>query len=265
MLTLPRSILIVMDWARRELTQLNQQPAQALISAAFDNIHNVLSNVGVLENSAGEPTKVGAMVTSVMGMSGPQRTRATIQRTFNEFLGVLEEAIANELQHSLHLFALFEAVDRQFLNLARAVVRESNAQDEQYADLLSSLWARVLGPDVGRVRKYERNMVLLQNVREKTVRNKGVLVEHNQRLLALKANLETLRRKLVSPLVRSVNSSTLSLEEQIRGLEDAGGYLDAVRTRQKGKLMEILYGGGGGGGSESGRRMIEDDGRAGSR
>ncbi|KAL8395100.1 hypothetical protein RB595_002856 [Gaeumannomyces hyphopodioides] len=255
-------ILIVIDWARRELTQLNQQPTQALLSAAFDNIHNVLSNVGVLEDSAGEPTRVGAIVTSVMGMSGPQRTRATIQRTFNEFLGVLEEAIANELQHSLALFALFEAVDRQFLNLARAVVRESNAQDAEHADLLSSLWTRVLGPDAGRVRKYERNMVLLQNVREKTVRNKGVLVEHNQRLLALKANLETLRRKLVSPLVRSVNSSTLSLEEQIRGLEDAGGYLDAVRTRQKGKLMEILYGSGA---SESGRRTIEDDARAGPR
>ncbi|KAL8327695.1 hypothetical protein RB597_003831 [Gaeumannomyces tritici] len=256
-------ILIVMDWARRELTQLNQKPTQALISSAFDNIHNLLSNVGVLENSAGEPTKMGSVVTSVMGMSGPQRTRATIQRTFNEFLGVLEEAIASELQHSLALFALFEAVDRQFLNLARAVARESNAQDEEHADLLSSLWARLLGPDAGRVRKYERNAVLLRNVRDKTVRNKGVLVEHNQRLLALKASLEALRRKLVSPLVRSVNSSTLSLEEQIRGLEDAGGYLDAVRVRQKGKLMEILYGGGGG--AEAGRRTIEDEARAGPR
>lgn len=254
-------ILIVMDWTRRELTQLNQQPTHALLSSAFDNIHNALSNAGVLEDSAGEPTRVGAVVTSVMGMSGPQRTRATIQRHFNEFLGVLEEAIANELQHSLALIALFEAVDRQFRNLVRAVVRESNAQDEEHADLLSSLWARVLGPDVGRVRKYERNMVLLQNVREKTVRNKGVLVEHNQHLLALKENLDTLRRKLVSPLVRSVNSSTLSLEEQIRGLEDTSGYLDTVRTRQKGKVMEILYGGA----SESEWRTTEEDARAGPR
>ena len=92
------------------------------------------------------------------------------------------------------------------------------------------------------MKKFERNRLLLQNVREKTVRNKGILVEHNHRLLALKANLENLRRKLVSPLVRSVNSSTLSIEEQIRGLEDVGLYLDGVRTKQKGKLMELLYG-----------------------
>ncbi|KAF3358704.1 GDP-mannose transporter [Verticillium dahliae VDG1] len=79
-------------------------------------------------------------------------------------------------------------------------------------------------------------------VREKTVRNKGVLVEHNGRLLTLKANLESLRRKLVSPLVRSVNSSTLTLDEQVRGLETVGGYLEGVRARQKGKLMAMLYG-----------------------
>lgn len=239
------SILIVMDWARRELSQISSLPSAPLTSA-FDNIHTMLTTAGLLETPAGTPTRFGAIATSVFGMSNPQRTRQTLQRTFNEFLGVLEEAINNELQHSLALFGLFESIDHQFLNLARTVVRESNAQDEIHADLLSSLWTRILGPRASDVKKYERNRLLLQNVREKTVRNKGILVEHNHKLLALKANLESLRRKLVSPLVRSVNSSTLTVGEQIRGLEDVGVYLEGVRSRQKGKLMEMLYGGGSG-------------------
>ncbi|KAB5566564.1 hypothetical protein GE09DRAFT_739085 [Coniochaeta sp. 2T2.1] len=253
-------ILIVMDWARRELAQIQSLPSQPL-SSAFDNIHNLLSSAGVLEDPrTGLPTRLGALSTSLFGMSNPQRTRQTLERTFHEFLSVLEEAITSELQHSLSLFGLFEAIDRQFLNLARTVVREASVQDDRHADLLSSLWTRILGPKAGEVAKYERNRQLLQNVREKTVRNKGTLVEHNQRLMALKANLENLRRKLVSPLVRSVNSSTLTVEEQIRGLEDVGGYLEGVRSRQKGKLMEILYGSGradGVGGGREARRIEE--------
>jgi hypothetical protein len=73
-------------------------------------------------------------------------------------------------------------------------------------------------------------------------------------LLTLKANLESLRRKLVSPLLRG-NGSTLTLEEQIRGLEEVGGYLGGVRERQRGKLMEMLYGAG----SNSGRRVAGAD------
>ncbi|KAK4242810.1 hypothetical protein C8A03DRAFT_29044 [Achaetomium macrosporum] len=242
-------ILIVMDWARRELYQVQQLPTLPL-SSAFDNIHNLLSNAGILEDPAtGQPTRLGRLATSLFGQSTPQRTKQTLQRTFNEFLTVLEDAVASELQHSLALFALFEAIDHQFLNLARTVIREASLQDEAHTDLLSSLWTRILGPKASEVAKYERNRLLLQNVREKTVRNKGILVEHNHKLLALKANLETLRRKLVSPLVRSVNSSTLTLEEQIRGLEDVGSYLEGVRIRQKGKLLEMLYGSGSGSGS----------------
>jgi len=66
----------------------------------------------------------------------------------------------------------------------------------------------------------------------------------------LKANLENLRRKLVSPLVRA-NGSTLGVEEQIRGLEEVSGYLGGVREKQKTKLMEYLYGAG----SNSARRI----------
>ncbi|KAK1502957.1 uncharacterized protein CLUP02_16396 [Colletotrichum lupini] len=245
-------ILIVMDWARRELSQVQHLPSSPF-TAAFDNIHNLLSEAGVLEDGFGSPTRLGSLSRYIFGMSNPQRTRLTLQRTFNEFLTVLEDAINSELQHSLALFALFEAIDHQFLNLARTVVREASAQDDLHADSLSSLWTRILGANAAEVAKYERNRLLLQNVREKTVRNKSILVEHNGKLMALKANLENLRRKLVSPLVRSVNSSTLTLEDQIRGLEDVGGYLEGVRTRQKGKLMEMLYGSVG-----NSRRLIEE-------
>ncbi|WYZ43553.1 hypothetical protein EsH8_VI_001252 [Colletotrichum jinshuiense] len=245
-------ILIVMDWARRELSQVQHLPSSPF-TAAFDNIHNLLSEAGVLEDPFGTPTRLGSFSRYIFGMSNPQRTRLTLQRTFNEFLTVLEDAINSELQHSLALFALFEAIDHQFLNLARTVVREASAQDDMHADTLSSLWTRILGANAAEVAKYERNRLLLQNVREKTVRNKSILVEHNGKLMALKANLENLRRKLVSPLVRSVNSSTLTLDDQIRGLEDVGGYLEGVRTRQKGKLMEMLYGSVG-----NSRRLIDD-------
>ncbi|KAK1827693.1 hypothetical protein QBC39DRAFT_393586 [Podospora conica] len=237
-------ILIVMDWARRELSQLQSLPAPPL-STIFDNLHNLLSRAGVLEDRAtGDPTPLGHLATSVFGPSTPQRTKTTLRRTFHEFLAVLEDAIASELQHSLALFALFEAIDQQFLNLARTVAREASLQEERHADLLSGLWTRILGARAADVAKYERNRLLLVDVREKTVRNKGILVEHNHKLLALKANLESLRRKLVSPLVRSVNGSTITVEEQIRGLEDAGGYLEGVRRRQKGKLMEVIFGRG---------------------
>ncbi|KAL1865098.1 hypothetical protein VTK73DRAFT_5508 [Phialemonium thermophilum] len=252
-------ILIVMDWARRELAHVQHLPA-APLGSAYDNIHNLLSSAGVLEDAkTGEPTALGAVATSLFGLSRPQRTRQALQRAFDEFLGVMEAAIASELQHSLALFGLFEAIDRQFLNLVRTVARESSAQEERHADLLASLWTRILGARAADLGKYERNRRLLQNVREKTVRNKGVLVEHNHRLLALKAALEGLRRRLVSPLVRSANSSTLSLAEQIRGLEDVGAYLEDVRSRQKRRLFEVQFGGGGssgrpavgGGGSSS--------------
>lgn len=260
-----------MDWARRELTQvLPANLPTTPLSSLFSNLAALLSSLSppsLLNPDLPPSTTLSRLTTQIFGLSNPQRTRHTLQRTFNEFLAVLEQAIADELQHSLALFGLFEAIDHQFLNLARTVVRESHAQDEQHADLLSSLWTRILGPKASAVAKYERNRLLLVNVREKTVRNKGILVEHNHKLLALKANLEALRRKLVSPLVRSVNSSTLSVDEQIRGLEDVGGYLEGVRARQKAKLMEMLYGSGsgvgargrvdGGGGQE---RLLDGDG-----
>ncbi|KAK6581482.1 hypothetical protein PZA11_006173 [Diplocarpon coronariae] len=237
-------ILIVMDWAKRELSQLQLLPPSPMTSA-FDNVHTLLTRVGVLETPSGTPTRVGTFATSIFGLSSQQRTRQTLQRTFTEFLSVLEESINSELTHSLALFSLFEAIDRKFGNLARTVARESDAQDSAQDDLLSSLWTKILGPDANTLHKFEKNKKLLSNIRSKTVQNKNILEDHNRKLLMLKANLENLRRKLVSPLVRA-NGSTLGVEEQIRGLEEVSGYLGGVREKQKTKLMEFLYGAGSG-------------------
>lgn len=248
-----------MDWAKRELSQLATQGDPNLVTILFTNIHTALSRIGLLESpSTGLPTRLGHLTTTIFGLSSPQRTRQTLQRTFTEFLSVLEESINSELQHSLALFALFESIDRQFLNLARTVIRETTAQDNAQDDLLSSLWTKILGPSSSTIYKFEKNKKLLANIRSKTVQNKSILLEHNGKLLTLKANLESLRRKLVSPLVRQ-NGSTLGVEEQIRGLEDVGGYLGGVRERQRGKLMEMLYGSGSNGRNNGRGRIIASE------
>ncbi|KAI9825396.1 MAG: hypothetical protein M1832_001126 [Thelocarpon impressellum] len=236
-------ILIVMDWAKRELSQVSSLPLNSLTSV-FDNLHSIFCRVGLFESQSGVPTGTGRVITELFGQSRPQRTRKTLHRTFTEFLSVLEESIEGELKYSMMLFGLFESIDRQFLNLARTVIRESDQQEREEGELLSSLWTRVLGPNAAALRKYEKNRKLLSNVREKTIRNKHIIVDHNGKLLTLKANLETLRKKLVSPLVRSNDSSTLSVEEQIKGLDGTYEHLRRVRERQKGKLMEMLYGAG---------------------
>jgi hypothetical protein len=269
------SILIVMDWAKRELETLSAQPPSSLPTIVFDNMHNMLSRLGALERTAemeggiasATTTTLGHVVMAVLGPTSAQRTRATLTRTFTEFLSVLEESINSELTHSTALFALFEAIDRQFLNLQRTVVRESDAQERAEGEMLSSLWTRVLGPDAAAVRKYEKNKRLLANVRSRTVANKHLLVDHRGRLLTLKVNLETLRRKLVSPLVRRNDSVSFMgvdgtgsgssgaagrmvgpveavIDGQIKGLEGTYDYLRSVRERQKAKLMEMVYGAG---------------------
>ncbi|KAJ5595932.1 hypothetical protein N7450_002390 [Penicillium hetheringtonii] len=271
------SILIVMDWAKRELETLSAQPPSSLPTIVFDNVHNMLSRLGALEYSAelagggvspSTTTPFGHVVMALFGQTSAQRTRATLTRTFSEFLSVLEESINSELTHSTALFALFESIDRQFLNLQRTVVRESDAQERAEGEMLSSLWTRVLGPNAAVIRKYEKNKKLLANVRSRTVANKHLLVDHRGRLLTLKVNLETLRRKLVSPLVRRNDSVSFMgaeggssgagnanagrmlgpveavIDGQIRGLEGTYDYLRSVRERQKAKLMEMVYGAG---------------------
>ncbi|EER36949.1 conserved hypothetical protein [Histoplasma capsulatum var. duboisii H88] len=281
------SILIVMDWAKRELGALSSQPANSLPSIFFDNFHSILWRLGALETATTtlpdgsksplpSPSRLGSLITTMFGTTRSQRTHRTLTHTFTEFLAVLEESINSELTHSAALFALFESIDRQFLNLQRTVVRESDAQERAEGEMLSSLWTRVLGPNAAALRKYEKNRQLLSSVRQRTVANKHLLMDHRGKLLTLKVNLETLRRKLVSQLVRRNGSASFELlgassrcssggdwecvgrgigsgaqgsvellvEGQIKGLEGAYEYLKGVRERQKAKLMEMVYGAG---------------------
>jgi hypothetical protein len=243
-----------MSWARRELLALSQAPTGP-ISTMLTNTHTLLTSIGLLESFPDTPTATGAFLTSLFGLTRPQRVRRTLHRTFHEFLAVLEDAISAELSYSTALFALFEAIDRQFLNLARTVVRESDAQDRATDELLSTLWVRVLGPNASVLRKFDKNKSLLASIRSKTLRNKSLLLEHNGKLLALKANLEMLRKKLVSPLVRSNESATIGIDEQVKGLQGTEEYLRQARETQKGKLMERIYGLGSG--KRPGREEVE--------
>lgn len=231
-----------MDWAKRELAQVRTLPSTPL-GSVFDNFHSVFRRCGLLETPAGAPTPLGKLATSIFGLSTPQRTRQTLQRTFTHFLSVLEAAIDSELQQSLALLALFESADKLFRNLASTVIQESSEQESAQDDMLSSLWTKLLGPNASTLRKFEKNKKLLSNVHAKTVQDKGALLDYNSRLLTLKSNLENLRGKLVSPLVRA-NASTLGIEEQINGLEEVRGHLGGLRKRQKSKLREIWLGAG---------------------
>lgn len=237
-------ILIVMDWAKRELAALPTMPTNSLASA-FTNMHGLLSRLGILTDpSTGLPNRIGTVVTELFGMTRAQRTRQTLQRTFTEFLSVLEESINSELTYSASLFSLFATIDRQFLNLQRTTIRETDNQERLEGEFLSSLWTRVLGPNASQLRIYEKNKALLNSVRGRTILNKNLLVEHNGKLVALKQNLEMLRRRLVSPLVRGGEGSTLTVEDQIRGLDGTHEHLRQIREGQKGRVMEVLFGSG---------------------
>ncbi|KAG5944873.1 hypothetical protein E4U53_006803, partial [Claviceps sorghi] len=235
------SILSVMDWARMHLDRLSQRPPPSSLAHAYDNIHNFLTTTAVLEDAAGRPTRLGRLATALFGMSNPQREQRMVQLLFNNLLATLEEAIQAELQNSIALFALFDDIDAHFLKLARTVAHESSTQDEFHAELLSGLWARILGPRAVQLRKFEKNRALLHDVRSRTVRTKTRLVAHHGKLLTLQSSLESLRAKLASHLLRGQNSSTLTLEDQIRGIASVRDYLAHVRAQQKSKVMETLY------------------------
>jgi len=228
------NILLTMEWAQRELTTIASAPPST-ISSIWSNTHNMLSRVGLMSQ--------GQLAQGLLGMTHQQLTRATLERVFNEYLNVLEDSINNELTYSLQLFQLFEAIEKQFTNLQRSVSREQDTQQRLEGDFLSSLWTKVIGVNASKLRKYEKNRSLLASVHDRTVRNKSILVEHQGRLRQLQSSLETLRRKLVGPLVRS--RSSLSVEEQIRGLEGTYEQLKGSREAQRRKMLEVVYGGGG--------------------
>src|SRR2546423_6739967 len=63
------SILLVMDWAKRELAGLMSTQDTPLTGFMFDHIHSLLDSGGLLENSEGSPTRLAEFLTNVAGAS----------------------------------------------------------------------------------------------------------------------------------------------------------------------------------------------------
>jgi hypothetical protein len=235
-----------MQWAKRRLETI-EPTSTSTIGTAVDNIHGSLNRAGLLESQTGRPTVVGRLVQQVFGQTQMQKNLMTLQSAFTEFLNVLEESINNQLQHSVNLFALFESIDRGFQNLHRIVVRENNSQDREEAEMLSSLWMRVLGNRAKEIKKFERNKQLLAGLRNQTLLNKHTLKEHNNKLLQMKSTLDMMRRKIASQIIRSNVSSSPPVDEQIQGLHDTWEQLKGIREQQKQKTLNLLYESGSGG------------------
>ncbi|KAI5296575.1 hypothetical protein KEM52_006497 [Ascosphaera acerosa] len=229
-------VLGTMEWAKRSLEMLSGQPSpeNSVVVWVVDWMHSCLGriarletvNANLLEESlenlgrdtspelnyrrwalpmqslAPRPTAFGAFTQLIFGFTWEQKTRKVLTHTFAELLGSLEEIITSELEQSTTLFSLFEAIDEHFMRLSRHINRETDNQEGSQDELLSGLWARVLGPNKAVLRRYERNVKLLSNLRNRTVANKGLLMGCRGKLMAIKVDLEQLRKRLVKPLVR---------------------------------------------------------------
>jgi hypothetical protein len=229
-----------MEWAKRNLLSI-EPISSGSISTAVDNIQGMLNTAGLLETSDGQPTRIGSVVRSIMGQTTLQRNMATMQRTFNEFLNVLEESINNGLHHSNNLFGLLEGIDKQYRNLLQSAVRETSQQEEEEGEMLGSLWTRMVGPHASKVRKFEKNKDLLKSIRDRTNNNKKIMQDHSGKLMLMKSKLDHLRQRVSSQLVRSNNSDVLPVHAQIQGLDDTYLYLKMVREKQQQRTLEMLW------------------------
>jgi len=202
-------------------------------------VHLALDRMGLLEVD-GRPTVMGQLVRGVVGQTVAQRNLNTLQQTFNHFLNVLEESINGELEQSVRLFAHFESIDRQFSQLHSTVLTENVLQENQESEFLSNLWNYLLKNRSSQIRKFEKNKQLLTEVRARTLLNRNALMQHSNRLLQMKSNLELLRKKVTSAVFRANESVILPVEEQIKGLEDTYLYLKEARETQKRAMRQKL-------------------------
>jgi hypothetical protein len=234
------AIILVMQWAKTNLESL-EPPKDGSVVSALDNVHGLLSKVGILQTN-GELNVLGKFVQAIFGLTPRQKSALKLHHTFNEFLNTLEETIANELKLANELFKVFESLDRQFVNLHRVVIRETDLQERELGQELSSLWVQMMSGKRERIKaKFEKNKDLLLKLRERTVSNKKMLTAHNTQLQILKSNLEVLRAKLVSPLIRSNGSDIPSLEKQIQSLEETYEYLRDARRSQRDSLWDGVH------------------------
>lgn len=256
-----------MEWTKRELQSI-RGPQIGMLDRAIGNIHGGLSKIGVLENANGEPTTIGAVINDMLGHTTQQRSKATLQRTFDYLLTTLEENIANELTRADVLFQLFESVDRQFANLHRSVAKEQDSLSNRKDEFLASMWRTTI-PNKLKIKKYEKNLQLLKDVRASTIANKSDLKDHIRVIYQVKEQLDKARKNLISPLIRRAQSNSFGLEQQLTDLSGTYGFLKDIRDTQKHKVLKALYasdpkkhitltsGEDGGGGGGSGNEEIE--------
>ncbi|KAF2626108.1 hypothetical protein BU25DRAFT_370521 [Macroventuria anomochaeta] len=233
------SILITMEWARRELSSI-QSPKIGILDTLVSNVHGALSLLGALE-ADGTPTSLGRVVNDVLGHTTQQRSRATLQRTFDYLLSTLEENIQNELARADVLFRLFESVDRQFHNLHRSVAREEDSLATKKDEFLASMWRNTITNKL-KIAKYEKNLKLLKDVRASTLSNKSELKSHIQVINSVKDQLDKARRNLVGPLIKRAQSNSFGLEGQLEEVERTYGFLKGVRDTQKHRVLRELWG-----------------------
>lgn len=229
-----------MEWAKRELQSISS-PSVGVIDTVISNVHGGLSKIGLLERN-GAPTTVGRIVEDVLGHTAQQRSRDTLQRTFDHLLSTLEENIANELARADILFQLFESVDRQFHNLHRSVAKEEDSLATRKDEFLASMWRTTITNKM-KIKKYEKNLKLLKDVRTSTLNNKFELKSHIQIIHSVKDQLDKARKNLISPLIRRAQSNSFGLEQQMQDLSGTYGFLKGLRDTQKKKVMKEMYGG----------------------
>jgi len=234
------SVILVTQWAKLNLESIGQSTDGSVVTA-LDNVHSLLSSLGLLESSDGSMSWIGKSLKAIFGLTPRQKSALTLHHTFNEVLNTLEDAIKNELNMAAELFKIFESIDKQFDNLHRVVAREQDQQERELDQELASLWVQLMSSRKSVImEKFQRNKELLSTLRTRTVSNKKMLAQHNHGLVALKAGLEVLRGKLVSPLIRSNGSGAPSIEKQIECLEGTYKYLTEARQPQKDGLFDSL-------------------------
>ena len=233
------NILLAMEWAYRELSRaIDADPPQ--LSAVIDNLSHLSVSV-----SRGILPHFSPVVHELLGMPNSYHgQRVALARTFTEYLATFEDCIAGELTAAQNIFALFAASEKQMTNLQRAIVRETSTQDALTDAELATLWSKLFGRSStsARLRKFERNKDLLAGLRERTVGRKKELGQANSHILSMRASLEGLRKSLMSPLIKSENTSSAGLREQIEGVEGTWRYLRMAREKQKGGFIASLVG-----------------------
>jgi predicted transcriptional regulator len=227
-----------MEWSRRELESI-QSPSNGRLSTAVGNMHSALCKVGVLEWE-GQPTAIGRVVKTIVGQTSQQRSKATLERTFNHLISTLEENISNEMERASTLFQLFETVDIQFQQLHRSVAREEDQMANEKDQFLASLWRRSMGSNL-KLKKYEKNLKLLSTVRSSTFNNLIDLKEHTRLISSVQEQLDGARKKLVSPLIQSAQSNSFGLGHQFADLSKTYTFLKGLRDTQRHRVLQALW------------------------